>query len=1108
MNLVQPALRRPFTVVVAVIATMLCSWIALRQMSRDILPSLGIPTIYVAQPYGGMDPAQMEGFLTYYYEYHMLYITGVEHVESKSIQGVSLIKIQFHPGTDMSQALAETVAAVNRSRAFMPPGTVPPFIMRFDAGSVPVGNLVFSSETRTVGQMQDAALNLVRPLFATLPGVSAPPPFGGSARSIVINLKPDRLHAYSMSPDEIVAAVSAANTISPSGNVIIGDKYPMVPLNSVVKNIKDLENVPIRAGTYPAVFLRDVGDVSDASDLVTCYALVNGRRTVYIPVTKRSDASTLSVVNLVKKHLPEFQSVLPPDVKVSYEFDQSLYVTDAIANLIKEGALGAVLTGLMVLLFLRDWRTAFIVVINIPLALFAAVVALWVTKQTINIMTLGGLALAVGILVDEATVAVENIHAHLARGASAARAALAATTETAAPRLLAMLCVLAVFVPAFFMVGAARALFVPLSLAVGFSMIASYLLSSTLVPILSIWLLRKTHPLAAAIDQPSIAASSPSALPERKETAFTRFQEGYARLMHRVIRLRWGVLALYLGVTPLVILMIFRQLGTEIFPKVEAGQLALRLRAPTGTRVERTEAIALEVLDLIKKEVGPENVAITLGFVGTHAPSYPISNIHLWNGGPEQGVVQVQLKRGANVRMTELKERLRQTLAAQLPEVQLSFEPSDIVSRVMSLGAPTPIEVAVSGPNLAANREFAEKIRENLAKVSALRDLQFGQALDYPTVDVAVNRERAGLMGVKTVETSRSLVAATSSSRFTTPVYWADPNSGVAYQVQVQIPQARMSSLEEVKNIQVAERDGKAILLRSIATVTNSTTVGEYDRYNMQRMITLTANIENADLGRVSKQVRQAIKDLGEPPSKVNVAVRGQIVPMEQMLEGLQTGLLLTVIVIFLLLAANFQSLKLSLIVVSTVPAVIAGVAFTLWLTDSTLNIQSFMGAIMAVGVAVANAILLVTFAERARVGEASRLSGSLQPTPSPSQEGSSPVGGERQLPSREGSEVGASAAGMNSSDAAVEGARSRLRPILMTSFAMIAGMIPMALGLGEGGQQTAPLGRAVVGGLVAATVATLLVLPSVFAIVQARSHRRSASLDPEDTSNIAFQSQ
>jgi multidrug efflux pump subunit AcrB len=511
---------------------------------------------------------------------------------------------------------------------------------------------------------------------------------------------------------------------------------------------------------------------------------------------------------------------------------------------------------------------------------------------------------------------------------------------------------------------------------------------------------------------------------------------------------------------------------------MEAGQLALRLRAPTGTRVERTEAIALEVLALIKKEAGPENVAITLGFVGVHAPSYPINLIYLWNGGPEEGVVQVQLKRDANVRMNELKERLRQKLTAQLPDVKFSFEPSDIVSRVMSLGAPTPIEVAVSGPNLTVNREFAEKIREKLAKVSTLRDLQFGQALDYPTVDVAVNRERAGLMGVKTVEASRSLVAATSSSRFTTPVYWADPNSGVAYQIQVQIPQAQMSSLEAVKNIQVAQRDGKAILLRNIASVTNGTTVGQYERYNMQRMITLTANIENADLGRVTKQVAQAIKEAGEPPPKVNVAVRGQIVPMQQMLDGLQTGLLLAVMVIFLLLAANFQSLKLSLIVVSTVPAVIAGVALTLWLTSTTLNIQSFMGAIMAVGVAVANAILLVTFAERARLGRAGSPS-------QPARSESTPY--------------------LSSSEAAVEGARSRLRPILMTSFAMMAGMMPMALGLGEGGQQTAPLGRAVVGGLAAATVATLLVLPSVFAVVQSRAHRRSASLDPDDSENSQF---
>jgi multidrug efflux pump subunit AcrB len=1047
MNFVTLALRRPLTVLVAVIAVALGAVFALQRMPRDIFPTLGIPTIYVAQPYGGMDPAQMEGYLTYYYEYHFLYITGIEHVESKSIQGAALIKLQVHPGMDMSQAMAETVGYVNRARAFMPPGTVPPFIMRFDAGSVPVGNLVFSSETRTVGEMQDAALNLVRPLFATLPGVSAPPPFGGSARSIVINVKPDRLRACNLSPDDIVGAIAAANIISPSGNMPLGGKYPMVPLNSVVRNIKDLEDVPIRTGVYPAIFLRDIATVTDGADIVTSYALVNGRRTVYIPVTKRSDASTLSVVNLVKQNLPKFQSVLPPDVQVSYEFDQSPYVSHAISGLTLEGTLGACLTGLMILLFLRDWRSAFIVLINIPLALMGAVLALWITRQTVNIMTLGGLALAVGILVDEATVCLENIHVHLTRGKSPARAALDATAETAGPRLLAMLCILAMFTPALFMVGAARAMFVPLSLAVGFSMVTSYVLSSTLVPVLSVWVLRGHE----------------QAVTGAAETRFARFQKRYGAMAERLVHWRWLLVGVYLVVAVAVIVFVGARTGTEIFPRVEAGQLQVRLRAPAGTQIEGTEALALQTLDLVRQEVGSNNVEITLGFVGVHGANYPINLIYLWNGGPEEGVVQVQLKPGAKVGIEGLKERLRKKFADQMPGASFSFEPSDIVSRVMSLGAPTPIEVAVSGPNLAANREFAGKVKDKLQSIPSLRDVQFGQSLDYPTVDVAVNRERAGLMGVKMADVSRSLVAATWSSRFVTPIFWADPNSGVAYQIQVQVPQPAMNSLEEARNIPVSRHDGQAILLRDVAKVTEGVTVGQYQRYNMQRMITVTANISGPDLGRVSKQVAAAIKELGAPPARVNVAVRGQVVPMQQMLDGLRGGLLLAVLVIFLLLAANFQSLKLSLIVVSTAPAVIAGVVLALWLTGTTLNIQSFMGAIMAVGVATANAILLVTFAERSRMN------------------------------------------GAAADAAAVDGARTRLRPILMTSLAMIAGMMPMALGLGEGGQQAAPLGRAVVGGLAMATAATLWVLPSVFAIVQSRSHRRSASLDPDDEASSLY---
>jgi len=489
MSPTRSSLRRPVTVVVLVLALCLGGVFGLFRMARDVFPPLGIPTLYVAQPYGGMDPAQMEGALTYYYEYHFLYITGIEHVESRNIQGASVMKLQFHPGTDMSTALAETVAYVNRARAFMPPGTPGPFVTRFDAGSVPVGQLVFSSTNaaRTVGQMQDAALNRVRPLFATLPGVSAPPPFGGSARTITVDLKPERMASLGLSADEVVQAIAQANTLSPSGNLRLGDLYPIVPANSQVRDSRDLEAVAVRLKGSTPVFVRDVATVSDAADLVTSHALVDGRRTVYMPVTKRADASTLAVVDLVRENLPKFQAAVADDIRVSYEFDQSPVVHRAIGDLLKEGALGAVLTGLMVLVFLRDARSALVVVLNIPLSLLAASLGLWLTGQTINLMTLGGLALAVGILVDEATVTVENLHAHLARGQSAARAALDASHETAVPRLLAMLCLLAVFLPAVFMQGAARALFAPIALAVGFAMVASYALSGTLVPVLGAW---------------------------------------------------------------------------------------------------------------------------------------------------------------------------------------------------------------------------------------------------------------------------------------------------------------------------------------------------------------------------------------------------------------------------------------------------------------------------------------------------------------------------------------------------------------------------------------------------------------------------------------------
>src|SRR5687767_3515282 len=1034
MWLIRAALRRPVTILIVIVGVALMSLLAVQRMKVDIFPDLGTPVIYVAQPYGGMDPAQMEGFIANYYEYHFLYVTGIEHVESKSIQGATLLKLFFHEGTNMAQAVAETVAQVNRSRAFMPPGTVPPFVVRFDGGSVPVGYLVFSSETRALGEIQDLALNRIRPMFGTLPGVSAPPPFGGNQRTVVVRVDPDRMRAHRLSGDEIVRALSKGNVVTPSGNVRIGDFTEMVPVNSVVRNVQELLEIPVRVGAGPSVFLRDLGYVEDASDILTSYALIDGKRSVYIPVTKRADASTLDVVRRVKAELPRMRAAIPNDINVNFGFDQSGYVTDAIRSLAVEGTLGALLTGLMVLLFLRHFRSSIIVILTIPLALLAAVVALWAAGQSINIMTLGGLTLAIGILVDESTVAIENIHTHLARGKKRARAVFDAVSEVAVPMMLAMLCILAVFAPSFFMVGVGRALFVPLALSVGFAMAASYILALTFVPILYTWIGGEHHPA-----------------PEGG--FFGRLRNGYGRLVGTFVQQRWVVLAVYLLISAVTVYFVGGALGTEIFPSADSGQIQVRLRAPTGTRVERTEAMARTVLDTIAEAVGPENVEASLGFVGSQPSSYPVNTIYLWTSGPHEAVLLVALKPERAISTDALQELLRDRIDEIAPGAVVSFEAADLVNQVMSFGSPTPIEVAVTGANLTNSRGYAEKLKVEMGKVAALRDLQFGQALDYPVRQVQIDRERAGQLGVTVEEIGRSLVAATSSSRFVTPNYWADPTSGIAYQVQVEVPQHTMASLEDILNVPVMQNGAARPLLGDVATVSQATAIGEYNRYNQQRMITLTANVHGEDLGTASAEVMAAVSRAGDPPAGVTVSIRGQVAPMQQTLDGLRSGLGLAIVAIFLLLAAYFQSMKVALIVIGTIPAVIAGVALSLFVTGSTLNVQSFMGAIMAIGVAVANAILLATFAEKYR------------------QEGTA------------------------ADVAAARGATSRLRPILLTTCAMIAGMVPVALGA----EQLAPLGRAVIGGLAASTVATLLVLPALFTLVQRRSPVASPSLDPDD---------
>jgi multidrug efflux pump subunit AcrB len=1046
MWLIRTALRRPMTVVVLVFGVALTAVLAVLRMRVDIFPDLNLPVIYVAQPYGGMSPSQMEGYLVFYYEYHFLYINGIESVEDKSIQGNGLLKLTFHAGTDMGQALAQTISYVNRAHAFMPYGTVNPFVIRFDAGTVPVGYLVFSSSTRTTGEIQDLALNRIRPLFATLPGVSAPPPFGGNQRTVVVTVNPDRLRSYNLSPDAVVQAIRSGNILMPAGNVRTGSLLRIVGSDSVTPDIQRLLDVPIQGGAGPAVYLRDVGTVADSTDIPTGYALVNGHRAVYIPVTKRPDASTLTVVNEVKQSLVRFRTLVPSDINITYQFDQSGYVKSALLSVVREGLLGALLTGLVVLLFLGDWRSSLIVLTTIPFALLTSVMALWLTGQTLNIMTLGGLALAVGILVDEGVVEVENIDSTIDSEPelTPARAVLQATQRTVTPRFLSMLAMVAVFVPSFLMTGVTKSLFVPLSLAVAFAMVASFLLSSSLLPVLFLWMHGRGTPWR-----------TPAAEPSRR-WSFERLRDFWTARIERLRPLRWLMAGIYLGVILLVLGLLGPLVGRDLFPNVTGHQFRLRFDAPTGTRAEETARLVEDVLGEVQAAAGPGNVDISLGYVGTQGASYPINTVFLWTGGPHEAVMNVALRPAAGLGVAALEEKLRQALPAKFPGCSFSFEPGDIVSQIMNFGAPTPVELAVTGPDFASVRGYTEKLGEAMSRVRTLRDLRIEQPLNYPSLEVQVDRELAGQLGVTSEQVARSLSEATASSRFTTPNYWADPKTGVAYQVQVQYPQPRMTSIEDVQNTPVMPGNSQHPLLGDLARVTEGTMVGEYDRFNGQWLLSLSANTVGEDLGRVAKSIDAAMQRAGAPPRGVTVQVRGQVAPMRETLHNLGIGLLLAVAVIFLLLAANFESLRLAFVVFTTAPATLCGVVLMLLATRTSLNIQSYMGAIMAVGVGTANAILLVTFAEERR------------------------------------------RAGASAFAAALEGARARMRPILMTSAAMIAGMIPMALAIGEGAEAAAPLGRAVIGGLAAATLANLTVLPFVFSLVQERAGTASSSLDPD----------
>lgn len=1067
MNPIHFALRHPITMLMLVVALIGGGSLAVMRMRMDIFPPFNLPEIYVIQNFNGMSPAQMEGLIVNQFELNFQYVDGVKNVESKSISQIALIKLAFYPGTDMSQAMAEVVAQANRAQAMMPPGVLPPQIMRMDAGSFPVGYLVMTSRTETLGALADLAQQRIRPLLqANVPGTVGTSPFGANVRAIVINVDPDRLRTYDLTPDDVVAALMSGNVVAPAGNLYVRDEMPLVPMNAMIENIQEIGSIPVKPGRN--VYVHDVATVADATDINFGYALVNGQRSVYIPVVKKNTASTLTVVSDIHKALPVFAAALPESAKISYEFDESPTVKQAIKSVATEGLIGATLTGLMILLFLHDWRSVIVVVFNIPMALMGSLLALWLTDNTINVMTLGGLALAIGMLVDEATVSIENIHVQMESTKSLARAVERGSNETAVPRLLAMLCILSVFIPALIMAEPVRSLFVPLSMAVGFAMITSYILSSTLVPVLSVWLLKHQHH------------------GEKGGGLFGRAQKAFSGVANRFVEHRRITVPAYLGTCVLVLAGVGSQLGTELFPQVDSGEFVLRFRAPPGMNYELTRRIWVRCLEIIADEAQPENVMISMGFAGQQAPNYGMNNMLLFMRGPDDGQMRVELREGSGIKLDAFRETLRAALpkrlvpwltellereglapdqaAARAKLLKFAFEPGDIVSEVMSFGSPAPIEIVVASPDLDKARDYAGRIEDELLANSYLRDVQIQQTLDYPTVPVTIDRQKAGLSGLTTEQIGSSILVATSSSRMVARNFWQDPRSGVSYQVQVQVPTQRMNSSTQVEAIPVEKvKNGLNLMLRDVARVGKGVMPGEYDRTSMQRYVSVSANIEDEDLGRAAKQVDAALKRAGDPPRGVRVMVRGQIAPMRAMFESLGIGLAIAVAIILIMLTAYFQSWRLALISVTAVPGVLSGVTLILYLTGTTLNIESFMGTIMCIGVSVSNSVMLVTFTARDW-------------------------------------ELGRPAA-----EAASQGARERLRPILMTACAMIVGMVPMSLALEAGSQLQAPLGRAVIGGLLVSTFSTLLIVPAFFSVVMGGRRYVSSSLHPDDEESAHY---
>ncbi len=1059
MWIVQLALRRPYTFIVGALLVVIFGVLSLVRTPTDIFPEIDIPVVSVIWQYGGLPPEEMERRIVTQYERAVTTtVNDVEHIESQTLSGISIIKIFFQPGARIESAVAQLSAVSQAILRISPPGATAPFILRFNASNVPVLQLALSSPTLSEQQLSDLGTNGIRTRLAAVRGASVSQPYGGRSRVINVDLDPQQLLARGISPVEVSAAVNAQNLILPSGTAKLGEREYAVRLNGSTAVVDALNDLPVKMVGGAMVRVRDVAQVRDGYSVQTNIVRRDGKRGALVTVLKAGSASTIDVVDRVRAALPNVLANLDPALQVDVLADQSLFVKGALNGVVREALLAACLTATMILIFLGSWRSTLIVALSIPLSIFCSIIALGALGQSMNVMTLGGLALSVGVLVDDATVGIENIHRQQQLGKPIEEAILVGAQQIAIPTLVSTLAICIVFVPIFFLGGAAGSLFAPLAMAVVFAMLASYLISRTLVPTL----------VRYALEYEERHQGAPGLIERvhlRFDAAFERFRAWYGQWLSRAMARRTLVISVF-GVGVLLSCALIPFLGQDFFPSVDAGQIRMHVRAPVGTRVEETEQIVAAVEARIREVIPPSELSMILDNIGiaTSGATNLAQSDNPTIGATDADIL-IALSEESTRSVADYRRELRRTLRAQFPDVTIFFQAADIVGQILNFGLPAPIDVQVAGSNRALNYEVARRIAAKVKLVPGAVDVYVHQVMNAPELFVSVDRDRASGLGLNQRDIANNLLVSLASSGQTSPNFWLNPQNGVQYAISVQTPQYRLGTLESVLSTPImpaAGGTGMPQLLGNMATVSRRSGIAVISHRDVQPVFDVYANVQDRDLGAVARDIDRIIAAV-EPdlPRGTTITMRGQVASMRTSFTGLALGLAFAVLLVYLLMVVNFQSWLDPLIIISALPGALAGIIWALFATQSTLSVPSMMGAIMSIGVATANSILIVSFAN------------------------------ERRL------------AGLSALDAALDAGFTRLRPVIMTAFAMIVGMLPMAFGLGEGGEQNAPLGRAVIGGLAVATLTTLLIVPLVYAALRGRAGQ-SAPSSPETLQELA----